>query len=187
MADGKNRKEISTDIWKQMLTDTAFNTGFAGIGATGRILETASKKGPIAGIDFEKIKYNHANVDKNLIAFKEGVDKGSIGKWESYNLEPPDERLAEDIKKIIGVNVSDFGTQIRPDGFIHIENRHGKKGQHDRSMADVNDLAKIQYILNNYDTIDLGKRPSKAFRNSDGWGLFPFSLYPHLYPQALRI
>ena len=38
----------------------------------------------------------------------------------------------------------------------------------DHSMQDINDLARIGYVIDNYDNVKLGLKDSKAFRNSDG-------------------
>lgn len=172
MADGKSRKEIAKDIGKQEATDAAFNVGLAALGAgakkVGQAFEKASKKGPIAGIDFEKMKYERAPVDENLLAFKENVDNGTADKKSFYRLNAPHERLRNDIKGITGVDTSGYGTAIRMDELQHIEGRHGRNGTHDHSMKNAEDIAKIQYIIDNYDTIERGKRDTRAFRNADG-------------------
>ncbi len=179
-ADGKSRKEILQDFGKQEATDAAFNLGLAGLGAGAKALKNRSRKGPIAGIDFEKIGYDRAKVDEDLVAFKKGVDNGTIGRKEFFNLEPPNDRLKQDIKKIVGFDVDDFKTDFRAEEARHIEGRHGKNGEHDQSMADENDLAKIQYILNNYDGIARGKKDTYAFRNSDNTPAKTIEIYKRI-------
>ncbi len=169
MADGKNRKEISKDIRKQMAVDALINMGFAGIGATGKALKNASRKGPIAGIDFEKIGYTHAMVNEGLMQFRDDILQGNPNKTAIYKLNEPNERMRTDVQRLTGVDVSDFKNRIKANAIDHIEKRHGVNVEHDRSMADPEDLAKLEYILNDYDDIVLSNsKKTGAYRNSDG-------------------
>ena len=171
IGEGKNKKEFLKDIGKQEATDAAFNVGIAALGAgakkAGQAFEKASKKGPIAGIDFEKMKYERAPVDENLVAFKQGVDNGTVGKWQSYDLKAPTERAVKEISEKTGVNIKGFGMSIKPNELTHIENRHGVHGKADNSMADVKDIGKIQYVLDHYDRIEPTGEFSSAYKNSD--------------------
>ena len=67
--------------------------------------------------------------------------------------------LAAEIERLTGVDVHDFEHNIRGDVINHIDRRHGKKGVADHSMADSKDIARIPYVLQNYDSIELGKKP----------------------------
>lgn len=171
IGEGKNKKEFLKDIGKQEATDAAFNVGIAALGAgakkAGQAFEKASKKGPIAGIDFEKMKYERAPVDENLVAFKQGVDNGTVGKWQSYDLKAPTERAVKEISEKTGVNIKGFGMSIKPNELTHIENRHGVHGKADNSMADVKDIGKIQYVLDHYDRVEPTGEFSSAYKNSD--------------------
>lgn len=171
IGEGKNKKEILKDIGKQEATDAAFNVGIAALGAgakkAGQAFEKASKKGPIAGIDFEKMKYERAPVDENLVAFKQGVDNGTVGKWQSYDLKAPTERAVKEISEKTGVNIKGFGMSIKPNELTHIEKRHGVHGKADNSMADVKDIGKIQYVLDHYDRVEPTGEFSSAYKNSD--------------------
>lgn len=171
IGEGKNKKEILKDIGKQEATDAAFNMGIAALGAgakkVGQAFKKASKKGPIAGIDFEKMKYERAPVDENLVAFKQGVDNGTVGKWQSYDLKAPTERAVKEISEKTGVNIKGFGMSIKPNELTHIEKRHGVHGKADNSMADVKDIGKIQYVLDHYDRVEPTGEFSSAYKNSD--------------------
>lgn len=171
IGEGKNKKEILKDVGKQEATDAAFNMGIAALGAgakkAGQAFEKASKKGPIAGIDFEKMKYERAPVDENLVAFKQGVDNGTVGKWQSYDLKAPTERAVKEISEKTGVNIKGFGMSIKPNELTHIEKRHGVHGKADNSMADVKDIGKIQYVLDHYDRVEPTGEFSSAYKNSD--------------------
>lgn len=66
------------------------------------------------------------------------------------------ERLADDIKKCLGINVKGFGNEISDNGIKHIEKRHGSNGIADHSMENLHDIARIAYAINGYEKIREG-------------------------------
>ena len=75
--------------------------------------------------------------------------------------------MAKDIEKIVGFSVKEYGNEISPSSIRHINKEHGANGRSDRSMKDYHDLARLSYVINNYDNIREGKI-SEEYRNSDG-------------------
>lgn len=168
LAEGKSRKEILQDFGKQEAMDAAFNLGLAGLGAGAKAMKNRSRKGPIAGIDFEKMRYDRAKVNDGLMQFREDVIQGNVGKKATFELAAPHERMAADIQRLTGVDVSSFKNRIKPNSIDHIEKRHGANGIQDHSMANPEDLAKLEYILNDYDNMVLSNKKTGGYRNSDG-------------------
>ncbi|MGN0136749.1 PBECR3 domain-containing polyvalent protein [Anaerotignum sp.] len=172
LAEGKSREEILKDFGKQEATDAAFNLGLAGLGAgakvAGKAFEKASKKGPILGIDFEKIKYDHARVDDGILDRIEYLKNNPSDKKIDYPLNPVNDRMAKDVGKLVGFDVSGYGNNLKPNGFDHVKKRHGSNGIHDQSMANPEDIAKVQYILDNYDDVFLDNTKSRGFTDSNG-------------------
>lgn len=164
---GKGRKEIAKDVAKQQAMDLGFNLGFGALQAGGEALKNVSKKGPVLGVDLEKIKYEHAPVDDELIQFKQNVDTGKTYSGESYSLKPANRRMVSDVSNLVGFDISGYKTNAKANAFAHIENRHGKNGIHDHSMADERDLGKIQYVLDNYDSITMANSTARGYKNSD--------------------
>lgn len=68
------------------------------------------------------------------------------------------------------VNVSGISTRCVMDSssITHIQKRHGKKGSHDRNLKNNEDIARIPFILANYDEVDFDGVYSKRFRLSSG-------------------
>lgn len=91
-----------------------------------------------------------------------------------YTISPVTQRTAGKIRDISGVDVQGFQNILTGSAVDHIENRHGKDGQADRSMSDDNDLARIRYVLENYNDVQLLKNNdgtpsvSNVWKNSDG-------------------
>jgi len=75
-------------------------------------------------------------------------------------------KMANDIKNITGLDVSDYRINLRADTVRHIDRRHGTSGTGDTSMSNPEDIARIPYVLNNYDNIQLTGE-SSHYKNSD--------------------
>ena len=72
-------------------------------------------------------------------------DKVYLGTVSSQN--------AARIQEITGIDVDGFRVAIEARQIEHILNRHGIEGSADHSMAQVSDISKIQYTLDNPDSI----------------------------------
>lgn len=172
IGEGKNKKEILKDIGKQEAMDAAFNMGLAALGAgakkAGQAFKKASKKGPIAGIDFEKMGYQMADVDDGILEHMEYLKNNPNDKKIDYALSPVNERMAKDVSNLVGFDISGYGNNLKPNAFDHVNKRHGADGIHDKSMANPKDIAKVQYILDNYDDVALDKKRAAGFTDSNG-------------------
>ena len=107
----------------------------------------------------EKIMAEYdAAVDETLKTFAEDVlnKKEDVPKW--FEMKKVTTREADDIKTAIGVDASGFKTKIEKRAIEHIWKDHGAEGISDKSMADVSDLARIQYVIDNYDSVEDGGR-----------------------------
>ena len=98
-------------------------------------------------------EYRNA-VDENLVRFVEdsiankGMNKGR------YTLKPVSRRAAQDIKAITGIDAAGFKTVMEQRIAEHIVDRHGASGKADTTMRDIHDIARIQYVLSNYDHME---------------------------------
>lgn len=92
-------------------------------------------------------------VDAGLTKFVSDVASKRITKQNArYELKPVSDRAAKDIKRITGVDVSGNKTVIEARQVAHILKDHGENGLTDQTMRDVNDIGRIQYVLDNYDS-----------------------------------
>ena len=92
-------------------------------------------------------------VDDDLVNYIEIVRDNHGAKIGRYPLKPVSKRAAADIKVLTGVDVSGNRTEIEPRIIAHILKEHGAEGTTDQSMRDINDIARIQYVLDNYDDV----------------------------------
>lgn len=121
--------------------------------------------------DIETIKQEYKKaVNPKIVNFVERVrnlkDKNVAGKIK-IELSSVNEREVQDIKKLTGIDTSEYKRDMDGNTVIHVENRHGENGAADHSMSDVNDLARIEYVLENYDNIESAKDDNGRYRDSD--------------------
>lgn len=76
--------------------------------------------------------------------------------------------MAKDVSNLVGFDISGYGNNLKPNAFDHVNKRHGADGIHDKSMANPKDIAKVQYILDNYDDVALDKKRAAGFTDSNG-------------------
>ena len=134
----------------------------------GAIEESKTNKNVSADTKYSLNKNEYENaVDKELYTYVLEVMNGEK-KWKPYVLSKKiSEKLAKDIENIVGFSVLGYENAIGPSEIVHIDKKHGKSGKSDHSMADLHELARIQYVVDNYTNIVEGKR-SEHYRNSDG-------------------
>jgi hypothetical protein len=151
------------------------------------------KNAPSTGIQFgDMAKYSKA--DQHIIdAYQNAVDENVLDVAQMYreNKNAKNQRIqvaevtgqmVDDVRRLTGTDVSGYTVWADKTTFNHIEKRHGVNGEQDHSMANLNDVARMGYVVENYDSIDLvydGKGQqvfSSRFRGSDGKPAPVFSL-----------
>lgn len=116
--------------------------------------------------------------DKGILAFIDrwrGLKDPNYRKKVRMDIAPVDQRAVADIKATTGIDVSDFtGHSLSGNALEHIDLRHGVQGEADQSMADLNDIARMGYVLEHYDGVEqlLDKQGnpvlSGEYYNADG-------------------
>lgn len=104
-----------------------------------------------------------SSVDEGLVDFAEDTLSGNgsnKAQLQRYQLKPVPRQAAEDIRQITNVDTTGFSTAIERRMIEHIMQRHGENGEADHSMRDLNDLGRIQYVLDHYDSVSCGGRSS---------------------------
>lgn len=115
------------------------------------------------------IKAYKEAADEGLVQFVEDSVKNKGANQGRYTLNPVSDRAARDIERLTGVNTTGFRTVIEQRMAEHIYDEHGPNGTTDQSMADINDIGRMQYVLDNYDDIRYGGR-SGAYSTNKGNG-----------------
>lgn len=109
-------------------------------------------------------------VDPQIVEFIDRVQAGVASPKAKRTVGQINGNLAKEISNIVGFDVDGFSILIEPSAITHMAKRHGKKGYADQSLADKNDIARMGYVLKNYDTVQKGnnKRPHRAHLDRHG-------------------
>ena len=112
---------------------------------------------PLDSYPVEKQKvirsYIHA-VDKQIKSFVEKVKNGNLS-FERKKISNVSRRAVEDIKKLLGIDVTGYTNNINTSGVQHIIVRHGENGKQDTTMSIDDDIARVGWVLENYDSVEL--------------------------------
>lgn len=117
------------------------------------------------------------SVDNRVLAFIHrwnGLKNADYKKKARVRLDTVSERAVSDLKSTVGIDATGYRHSIDGNALQHIEKRHGKNGEADHSMANENDIARISYVLDNYDEVqpllDKNGQPKRSsqHRNADG-------------------
>lgn len=107
------------------------------------------------------------SVDTSMVNYIERVRNGE--KLSPYNVAPVTNRAAADILRLTGKMTYGNTVVLDKNGVDHIDKRHGgEKGSADATMKNAEDIARIGYVLNNYDDAYLSKERAKGYLGSDG-------------------
>ena len=153
--------------WKQMQSirqDTELLSAIADM-FDAALGETKGDRSSQTGISLKPRSQYSAKDNKIIDGYIEAVDSNVYDIAEIYrkNKSAPNkrikiadvhERLAKDIQRIIGIDVSYYSIWADKSTFTHIEKRHGTNGAQDRSMANLDDIARMGFVITNYDSIE---------------------------------
>lgn len=123
----------------------------------------------------EKIQFSKDNdydnaVNPELLNYINDVMNGIYKK--PLELIEVNEKAAEKIKKLFGKDSKGYIYCVNQNTIRHIIERHGKFGKTDTSMSNNDDIARLEYVLENFDEIYILTKNDKrvyssAYKNSD--------------------
>ena len=92
-------------------------------------------------------------VDDDLLNWVNDVEDGDH-TFKREKIADTAKREIDDIMSILGIDVTGFTHTLTTTGIEHIIDRHGKNGKKDFSMKDNHDIARIKYVIENYDNVE---------------------------------
>lgn len=105
-------------------------------------------------------------VDENVLSYIETVANGEYAK--PVSVATIDNKAAARIKELTGVETYGNDVLLNESGLQHIFYRHGEDGKANSSMENVNDIARVGYILQNYDDVFCDGKTTTMTRTKDG-------------------
>lgn len=162
---------FQTPVWAELLDTQQRTQGTAERGTEGVITGSETNKNVPAYTETENTAVNdnpavHTPQEQAVIeAYKDSVDENLAQFYQyakndqragKYTLNKVSERAADDIRNLTGQDVDGFKTTLDARQAWHINNDHGANGKSDQSMANDTDVARMQYVLDNYDNAAYG-------------------------------
>lgn len=114
------------------------------------------------------MKEYEASVDNNLLEFIHNVRNGTVNRKARYYLGDVSDRAAKEVSNLVGFDISGYRNALMPQTVEHIDKRHGINGSGDKSMSSDADIARVQYVLDNYDTVINTGEKATGYTNKDG-------------------
>lgn len=102
------------------------------------------------------IRYKASKINGAIMDMIGRVKSGGFSLKEKVQMGTVPESNAARIKELTGVDVTGFDMALEARQVDHILKRHGEKGKGDRSMANPEDIARMEYVLENPDDIRRG-------------------------------
>ena len=115
------------------------------------------------------------SVDKKILDMVE-VPKSIFERYTFSEISP---EAVVKLKELTGIDFTGYKNCINSDSIKHIKDRHGKAGKADDSLSNSKDIARLPYIVENFDTIEL-------LKNRDGKLLYS-SLFYNRYNKKMPL
>ena len=112
------------------------------------------------------VAYNNA-VDENVMDFINEVRTKEQKGSSLIEVAEISSTQAEAMQELNGVDYTGYSVCLTGDAVAHIDKRHGKNGTADNSMADDKDLARIGWVVDNFDKVEPGNRKTRKYKSSD--------------------
>ena len=110
--------------------------------------------------------YNNA-VDENVMNFIDEVRSKGQKNVAPLEIAEIGESQAEALQELSGVDYTGYSVCLTQTAVEHIDKRHGENGTADRSMSDDRDLARIGWVVKNFDNAEQGNRKTRKYKNSN--------------------
>lgn len=96
------------------------------------------------------------SVDPDVLTFYlEAIEK-RLNPKEEVTITTVNERAARDVERLVGFNTLGKNVVLKTSNAQHTFNNHGENGLSDNSMRDPYDIARVGYVLDNYDSVRKG-------------------------------
>ena len=117
--------------------------------------------------EMQRIEEYKQAVDPELVVYYDAVKNGEQN-LPPYPVAQVNRRMADTIKTLTGMDVSDNTIVLDKNGVEHINRRHGKQGKADKSMANSEDVGRIKYVLEHFDGATLEPTFAKGYSRKNG-------------------
>ena len=117
--------------------------------------------------ELNMIRKYQESADADVFDFVNAVLKGE-DKLNYVTVAFLPEAAAGKIEELTGKKVEGSRVVLDINAVQHIEKRHGVNGQHDQSMKNIEDIARMGYVIMNYDEISYEQNTTTAYLDENG-------------------
>ena len=114
-----------------------------------------------------KYQIDENTKEKEIVGFVSKILNGTEKNNSIVIINKLYGELANKISDKVGFDVSGYKMCFNKDEVVHSDKRHGARGKADHSMEDINDYKYLPYIDKVEADVELLKKLSKKYRNSD--------------------
>lgn len=104
------------------------------------------------------------SVDTKIKNAVQNLRQGKPAGKKSFDVTSVNQKELDMIKRELGIDVSGYKHTIEADRFIHIDARHGIVGEANQTMSNANDVARMAYVIDNCDSIEVIKSPDGSYK-----------------------
>jgi len=90
-------------------------------------------------------------VDNRIMLLAEKIRKGQYNENDSVEFGKTGSSEIQAVSKILGIDVSGYDSVVEARQIRHIITRHGINGKADKSMRNDEDIARLKFVIDNYD------------------------------------
>ena len=110
----------------------------------------------------KSIKEYLSSVNSKLVDFAKKYINNPNEKFARFNISKVSQKQADDINNLLGGDYQGYTNAINSNAIKHIQKRHGNGGEADSSMKHIEDIGRIGYVLDNYDSVEILKDKEKT-------------------------
>ena len=111
-----------------------------------------------------KKEYSEASVNSEIIELINKIKSKDFKQNDKVILQKLSSDVANEIKKLTGIDVSTFNVVIEARQLEHILKEHGLNGRTNESLKDYDDIAKMEYAMQSPDDLSLsGKTQAYSY------------------------
>ena len=116
----------------------------------------------------KKVRLDYLNsIDEDVVSFVRDTLSGTR-KMDYVTVGFYDDQAAERIEQLTGINIRGCRIVLDVNAVLHIVKRHGEEGKQDHSLQNIEDIARMGYVIANYDSISYDGRSTTGYIDEAG-------------------
>jgi len=116
-----------------------------------------------------EIRAYHNATNSKMLEAAEMYKNNPGAKNTRVLLSEVGEREGAEIQRLTGIDVTGYTHTADKSFFRHVEDRHGEQGEQDMSMKNLPDVARVGWVIENYDSLDYIRDDDGEIKRASGY------------------